>query len=81
MTDPWPSHAVGGRHRGFRLLLLPLWIATYVTGGKTFDVFVNANTGEVIGERPYSALKIVGAVLAVLAAIAASYLIYNATAR
>jgi hypothetical protein len=63
----------------FRLLLLPLWIATYVAGGKTFDVFVNANTGEVIGERPYSAVKIVAAVLAVLAAITGAYLIYNAT--
>jgi DNA-directed RNA polymerase subunit RPC12/RpoP len=63
----------------FRLLLLPLWIATYVAGGKTFDVFVNANTGEVIGERPYSAFKIVAAVVAVLAAITAGYLIYNAT--
>jgi hypothetical protein len=63
----------------FRLLLLPLWIATYVAGGKTFDVFVNANTGEVIGERPYSAVKIVAAVLAVLAAMTGAYLIYNAT--
>jgi hypothetical protein len=61
----------------FRLLLLPLWIATYITGGKTFDVFVNANTGEVIGERPYSAFKIVATVMAALAAIIAIYLIYT----
>ena len=65
----------------FRLLLLPLWIATYIAGGKTFDVFVNANTGEVIGERPYSAVKIVAAVMATLAAIAAAYLLYHANAR
>ena len=62
----------------FRLLLLPLWIATYITGGKTFHVFVNANTGEVIGERPYSAAKIISAVMAVLVAITAAYLIYKA---
>jgi hypothetical protein len=62
----------------FRLLLLPLWIATYVTGGKTFDVYVNANTGKVIGERPYSAVKIVATVVGVLAAIAVAYLLYNA---
>jgi uncharacterized protein YbaR (Trm112 family) len=62
----------------FRLLLLPLWIATYLTGGKTFDVFVNANTGEVIGERPYSAVKIVAAVVAALAAVTAAYLTYRA---
>jgi hypothetical protein len=65
----------------FRLLLLPLWIATYITGGKTFDVYVNANTGEVIGERPYSAFKIVAAVVAALAAVAVAYLVYNAQAR
>lgn len=56
----------------FRLLLLPLWIAIYITGGKTLHVYVNANTGEVIGERPYSAVKIVAAVMAALAVIAAA---------
>jgi len=65
----------------FRLLLLPLWIATYIAGGKTFDVYVNANTGEVIGERPYSAVKIIAAVVAAIAAITAGYLIYNAYGR
>jgi len=65
----------------FRLLLLPLWIATYITGGKTFHVYVNANTGEVIGERPFSAVKIIAAVLSALAAITAAYLLYNARAR
>jgi hypothetical protein len=65
----------------FRLLLLPLWIATYIAGGKTFDVFVNANTGEVIGERPYSAVKIIAAVVAALAAIAVAVLLYNANAK
>lgn len=63
----------------FRLLLLPLWIATYVTGSKTFSVFVNANTGEVIGERPYSAVKIVAAVVAAIAAVTAAYLLYRAS--
>lgn len=48
----------------FKLMLLPLWIASYVFGGKTFQVLVNANTGEVVGDRPYSKLKITLAVLA-----------------
>jgi Zn finger protein HypA/HybF involved in hydrogenase expression len=65
----------------FRLLLLPLWIATYIAGGKTFDVFVNANTGEVIGERPYSAVKIAAAVVAAVAAVTAAYLLYLANAK
>jgi DNA-directed RNA polymerase subunit RPC12/RpoP len=65
----------------FRLLLLPLWIATYITGSKTFHVFVNANTGEVIGERPYSAVKIVAAVVAAIAAVVAAYLLYRLQSR
>ena len=51
----------------FKLLLMPLWIATYLYGGKTFQVMVNANTGEVVGERPYSWLKITAAVVVGLA--------------
>ena len=51
----------------FRLLLMPLWVATYVAAGTVFHVYVNANTGKVIGERPYSAVKIALAVAAVLA--------------
>ncbi|HXR67480.1 MAG TPA: hypothetical protein VN712_02480 [Dermatophilaceae bacterium] len=62
----------------FRLLLLPLWVAAYVAGGKTFDVYVNANTGEDVGERPYSAVKIVAAVVGVIVAITAAYLLYKA---
>ena len=61
----------------FRLLLLPLWIATYVAAGKTFHVYVNANTGKVIGERPYSAVKIALAVAAVLALALTTYLVYR----
>jgi hypothetical protein len=58
----------------FRLLLLPLGIATYITGGKAFHVLVNANSGEAIGERPYSTAKIVAAVVAALVAITAACL-------
>ncbi|GMA86602.1 hypothetical protein GCM10025868_18520 [Angustibacter aerolatus] len=61
----------------FRLLLMPLWLATYVASGRTYDVFVNANTGEVIGERPYSAVKIAAAVVAALAVVAAALLLYR----
>ena len=36
----------------FKLVLLPIWIAAYLTRGRTYQVFVNAHTGEVVGERP-----------------------------
>jgi len=54
----------------FRLLLMPLWSADYAVGSNRFHVYVNANTGKVIGERPYSAVKIALLVVAVLAAVA-----------
>ncbi len=60
----------------FKLMLLPLWIATYLYGGKTWQVLVNANTGEVVGDRPWSRLKIAAAVVtAVVAAVLAWILI------
>lgn len=55
----------------FKLVLMPLWIASYVHAGKTYQVLVNANTGKVIGERPYSAVKIALAVVAALIVIGA----------
>ena len=55
----------------FKLMLLPLWIASYVFAGTTFQVLVNANTGEVVGDRPYSKVKIALAVLAGLVVVAA----------
>ncbi|WKN47452.1 hypothetical protein [Nocardioides sp. Arc9.136] len=54
----------------FKLVLLPLWLATYTHGGKQWQVMVNAGTGEVTGARPYSAVKIACAVLAALALVA-----------
>lgn len=54
----------------FKLLLLPVWFLTYLHGGKSLQVVVNAGTGEVTGERPYSAGKIIAAVVAVLLVVA-----------
>ena len=42
----------------FRHLLLPVWIGAYRFQNRAFQVVVNARTGEVQGERPYSAAKI-----------------------
>lgn len=61
----------------FRLLLMPLWMATYIVGGRVFRVYVNANTGQVVGERPYSAVKIALLAVTIVAAIVAGLLIYH----
>jgi hypothetical protein len=48
---------------GFRHALLPVWISAYRYAGKTWRFLVNARTGEVQGQRPYSAIKIILAIL------------------
>jgi len=53
----------------YKHLLLPLWLLAYRWGDRTFQVVVNARTGEVQGERPWSWVKITLAVLAGLAVV------------
>ena len=59
----------------FKHLLLPIWISAYRYKEKAYRFLVNARTGEVQGERPYSWLKIAMAVAAALAAVAIVYLV------
>ena len=54
----------------FKHVLLPLWMATYRYGGKTYQVMINAQTGKVMGERPVAVWKVVLAV-----AIAAIFIV------
>ena len=42
----------------FKHLLLPVWVGSYRFEGCVYQVLVNAQTGEVIGDRPYSKGKI-----------------------
>ena len=53
----------------FLHLLLPVWIGAYQFQNKVYHVVVNARTGDVEGERPYSAVKIFALVLAILAVV------------
>jgi DNA-directed RNA polymerase subunit RPC12/RpoP len=55
----------------FKHLLLPVWLLAYRYHDKTYQVMVNAVTGEVQGERPYSVWKMMLAVLFVLAGVGA----------
>ncbi len=57
----------------FKHVLLPVWISSYLFNSKTYNFMINARTGEVQGERPYSWIKIT---LAVLAAIAIGVIAY-----
>lgn len=61
----------------FKHILLPVWLNAYRYHGRTYRFLVNARTGEVQGERPYSAWKIAGAVLLGIAVIAAIVLVVS----
>jgi DNA-directed RNA polymerase subunit RPC12/RpoP len=62
-------HTLQTRHSDitYKHVLLPLWICSYRFRDKVFRFLVNARTGEVQGQRPWSAIKIALAVAAVVA--------------
>ncbi len=66
-------HSVETHHDAvtFKHLLLPVWLSAYRYRNRVYRFLVNARTGEVQGERPWSAWKIALAVLGALAAIGA----------
>jgi len=51
-TDTQYSHVT------FKHILLPIWISSYRYNNKLYRFLVNARTGEIHGERPWSAIKI-----------------------
>jgi DNA-directed RNA polymerase subunit RPC12/RpoP len=65
----------------FKLLLLPVWVAAYRYQERTWQVMINARTGEVIGERPYSTWKIAAAIIAAVTVLAILVALYAATKR
>jgi DNA-directed RNA polymerase subunit RPC12/RpoP len=61
----------------FKHILLPVWLSAYRFGDSIYRICINARTGEVQGDRPYSPWKIAGAVAAVLVVIAILIIIGN----
>jgi LSD1 subclass zinc finger protein len=51
----------------FKHILLPVWLSAYRYSNKVYRFMINGRTGEVQGERPYSAIKITLAILGVIA--------------
>lgn len=50
----------------FKHCLLPIWVAHYRFQDKLFHILINGRTGKVSGERPYSWVKILALILAIL---------------
>ncbi|MCW3465526.1 zinc finger domain-containing protein [Chitinophaga nivalis] len=63
---------------GLKYILLPVWISAYRYNNKLYHFVVNAATGEVTGDRPYSWMKIVGLILAIILGFAVIYLMSQA---
>ena len=61
----------------FKHLLLPVWVAAYVYNGKTYQVLVNGSTGKIAGDKPYSTIKIVFAVLIGIIIAVILYLLFS----
>jgi DNA-directed RNA polymerase subunit RPC12/RpoP len=71
--DEQRVHGVNTRYANitYKLMLLPVWVVCYLFAGRTWQVLVNGRSAEVIGQRPYSKVKIAVAVLAAMIVIAA----------
>jgi hypothetical protein len=62
----------------YKHLLLPVWLLAYRYRDKSYRVAINACTGEVNGERPWSAVKIaLAAVAGAAAAAAIAWFVYG----
>ncbi len=71
--DQQRIHSVRAQHDNvtFKHILLPIWICAYRYHDKVYRFLINARTGEVQGERPWSWLKIAAAAAAALIVAAA----------
>jgi DNA-directed RNA polymerase subunit RPC12/RpoP len=69
--DEQRIHGVQTRHDHItcKHILLPIYLAAYRVGDKSYRFVVNGRTGEVQGERPYSWIKITTAVLVAIAVL------------
>jgi ribosomal protein S27E len=64
--DEQRVHAISTEHNAvtFKHILLPIWLSSYRYRNKRYQVIVNAQTGEVLGDRPYSVWRIMGTIAA-----------------
>jgi LSD1 subclass zinc finger protein len=64
-------------HKAIKYIMLPVWTSAYHYNDKTYQFTVNACTGEVIGQRPLSIVKIVLFVVMILTLIALVWLFFG----
>lgn len=55
----------------FKLILLPVYMSSYAYKNKLYHFFLNARTGQITGDRPYSPVKIAFAIALAVAVLTA----------
>lgn len=72
-------HSLDTDHRAitYKHILLPVWLMAYRFKEKTYQVVINAQTGEIQGGRPYSFWKIFLCVVGIASLIGATVFITN----
>ena len=61
----------------YKYVLLPIYNLIFNYRKKSYNVFVNGNTGKVTGKTPVSALKVMALVFGIIAILALIYLLFN----
>lgn len=61
----------------YRLLMLPVYSTSYSYDKKTYQVVINGENGEIVGEYPKSIIKIMFAVLAGIIVLAILFYLFN----
>lgn len=65
-------------NKAIKYIMLPVWVSAYNYNNKIYQFAVNASTGEVIGERPLSYIKIAFAIILGIALIIAAIVFFQA---
>jgi hypothetical protein len=53
----------------YKNTLFPIWTASFTWKNKTYNYAINAQNGKTVGERPYSYVKIIFAIVTIVAII------------
>jgi len=63
----------------YKDVLFPIYSAEFKWKGKVYDYLINGQSGKVVGERPYSIVKISIAIISCLTLLAILYYFYHST--
>lgn len=61
----------------YKYLLLPVWMSSFKFKGKTYNFFINGQTGKVGGKSPVSAIRVIIAVILGLIGVGALWLLFS----